>query len=74
MPLGVELGVIGSHSRRVGERAYHLLDAQLRWSWRTWTVFASGTNLGDQRYVDVSAQTAPGRALGIGLRWTGAAH
>ncbi len=69
LPYGLELGVIGSHQRRRGEKAYHLLDARLGWTWREWTVFASGTNLGDQSYMDISAVRAAGRALGLGLRW-----
>jgi iron complex outermembrane receptor protein len=74
LPFGVTLGVAGSHRRRTAEEPYHLLDARLSYTWRAWSLFATGTNLGDQPYLDVSAARAAGRALGIGLRWNGAPH
>ena len=71
---GVDLSVRGSHSARAAadptadDDTWNLIDARIRWSWRSLTLFADATNVTDEQYDDVSVRPAPGRAFAFGVR------
>ena len=68
---GLDVGAKLRNARRVGEDAHTVADVRLSYRRGAVRVFADLTNLTDEEYLDVSVQSAPGRQLRIGVRWTG---
>ncbi len=67
----LSVSLLGRRARRVGEEAYLRLDARASYDIRALRVFADVQNATHMGYLDISGLAAPGRALMIGLEWSG---
>jgi outer membrane cobalamin receptor len=68
---GLTLGVRAQHARRLGEDAYARLDARAGYQLPLARLYVDLQNATDERYLDILGVDAAGRALLVGLAWSG---
>jgi vitamin B12 transporter len=68
---GFGIGARARHARRIGQDDHLLADVRASYALGRIRAYVDLTNLTDAEYVDVSAETAPGRQLRVGVRWDG---